>query len=156
MNSPQKRQKNYYSRPKKCDNGVVRQASVSRSKGCTFCHTVLRNNLGQVTHTPLNCFLFSACVCVCAFMGLAAWIKMNDDDDGWYQFNNVSDFYTCSSLMATQVLAGKSSIIGTRNCRHPFQWPISSIIEIRLNTLMNIPAILRNWHITHHRCNNHR
>ena len=46
--------------------------------------------------------------------------------------------------MATQVSGGKSSSIGTRNWRHPFQWPISSITMIRFSIFMNNPAMLRN------------
>jgi len=52
--------------------------------------------------------------------------------------------------MATQVSGGKSSSIGTRNWRHPFQWPIKSITMIRFSIFMNNPAILRNWHTTTH------
>jgi len=57
---------------------------------------------------------------------------------------------TCSSLIATQVLDGNSWSIGTRNCRHPFQWPINSIMQMRLNMRMNMPATLRNYHTEQH------
>lgn len=50
--------------------------------------------------------------------------------------------------MATHVLDGKSCSIGMRNCRHPFQCPINSIIQMRLNIRINMPATLRNWHKT--------
>jgi len=46
--------------------------------------------------------------------------------------------------MATQVSGGKSCSMGTKNCRHPFQCPRSSIIQMRLKMRMNIPATLRN------------
>jgi hypothetical protein len=52
--------------------------------------------------------------------------------------------HTWSSLIATQELAGNPWSIGTRNCRHPDQWPINSIIQIRLNIRMNTLAMLRN------------
>ena len=46
--------------------------------------------------------------------------------------------------MATQELEGKPCIMGTRNCRQPDQWPMSSIIEIRLKMRMNTDAMFRN------------
>lgn len=51
---------------------------------------------------------------------------------------------TCSSLMATQELDGKPCSIGTRNCRQPLQWPMRSIMQIRLKIRMNTEAMLRN------------
>ena len=51
---------------------------------------------------------------------------------------------TCSSLMETHELVGKSCSMGTRNCRQPFQCPISSIRQMRLKMRMNMPAMLRN------------
>lgn len=51
---------------------------------------------------------------------------------------------TCSSLIATQELDGKPCSIGTRNCRHPLQWPMRSIMQIRLKIRMNTEAMLRN------------
>jgi hypothetical protein len=51
--------------------------------------------------------------------------------------------------MATQELGGNPWSIGTRNCRHPDQWPISSIIQMRLNILMNTLAMLRNCNESH-------
>ena len=53
-------------------------------------------------------------------------------------------FITCSSLMATQELDGNPWSIGTKNCRHPLQCPIKSIIQIRLNIRINTEAMLRN------------
>lgn len=46
--------------------------------------------------------------------------------------------------MATQEFDGKPCNIGTKNCRQPDQCPISNIMHIRLNILMNTLAILRN------------
>jgi len=46
--------------------------------------------------------------------------------------------------MATQEFGGNPCSIGTRNCRHPDQWPISSIIQMRLNIRMKTLAMLRN------------
>lgn len=54
------------------------------------------------------------------------------------------EFHTCSSLIATQELDGKPWSIGTKNWRHPLQWPISSIMQIRLNIRIKTDAILRN------------
>lgn len=51
---------------------------------------------------------------------------------------------TCSSLMATHELLGNPWSIGTRNCRQPLQWPIRSIMQIRLKIRMNTDAIFRN------------
>jgi len=51
---------------------------------------------------------------------------------------------TCNSLMATHELLGNPWSIGTRNCRQPLQWPINSIIQIRLKIRMNTDAIFRN------------
>ena len=50
--------------------------------------------------------------------------------------------------MATHVLDGNSCSIGIRNCKQPFQCPINSIMQMRLNIRMNIPATLRNYHTT--------
>ena len=52
---------------------------------------------------------------------------------------------TSSSLIATQLLRGNPCSMGTRNCRHPDQWPTSSIMQIRLNIRMNTDAMFRNW-----------
>lgn len=46
--------------------------------------------------------------------------------------------------MATHELLGNPWSIGTRNCRQPLQWPISSIMQIRLKIRMNTDAIFRN------------
>ena len=58
--------------------------------------------------------------------------------------------HTCSSLIDTHELAGKSCRKGTRNCRHPFQWPSRSIRQIRLKMRINIPATLKNWKRKNH------
>ena len=52
---------------------------------------------------------------------------------------------TSSSFMATQLLRGKPWSMGTRNWRHPDQWPTSSIMQIRLKMRMNTLAMFRNW-----------
>lgn len=52
--------------------------------------------------------------------------------------------FTCSSLMATHEFDGKPCNIGTRNCKHPLQWPINSIIQIKLNIRINTDAIFKN------------
>lgn len=49
--------------------------------------------------------------------------------------------------MATQEFGGNPCSIGTRNCRHPDQWPISSIIQMRLNIRMKTLAMLRNCNV---------
>lgn len=46
--------------------------------------------------------------------------------------------------MATQELLGNPWSMGTRNCRQPLQWPIRSIMQIRLKIRMNTDAIFRN------------
>ena len=51
---------------------------------------------------------------------------------------------TCSSLMATQELGGNPCSMGTRNCRQPDQWPMSSIMQMRLKMRMKTLAMLRN------------
>lgn len=51
---------------------------------------------------------------------------------------------TCSSFIATQEFEGKPCSMGTRNWRHPLQWPISSIMQIRLKIRINTDAMLRN------------
>ena len=51
---------------------------------------------------------------------------------------------TWSSLMATQLSAGKFCIIGTSHCKHPFQCPRSSIRHTRLKIRMNLLATVRN------------
>ena len=51
---------------------------------------------------------------------------------------------TFNSLMVTQQSFGNPCNIGTRNCRHPDQWPINSIIHIRLKILMNTPIEFNN------------
>lgn len=51
---------------------------------------------------------------------------------------------TCNSFIATHEFGGNPCSIGTRNCRHPDQWPINSIIHIKLNIRMNTEAMLRN------------
>lgn len=51
---------------------------------------------------------------------------------------------TCNSLMETQELDGKPCNIGTKNCKQPLQWPIRSIMQIKLKILMKTEAILRN------------
>lgn len=53
-------------------------------------------------------------------------------------------FLTLSSSIETQQSLGKSSNMGTRNCRQPFQWPRSNIRHIKLNIRMNFPATARN------------
>lgn len=53
-------------------------------------------------------------------------------------------FLTVSSLMATHELGGNPCNIGTRNCRHPLQWPMSSIIQIKLKIFMKTEAIFKN------------
>lgn len=52
---------------------------------------------------------------------------------------------TWSSFMATHELEGNPWSIGTKNCRQPLQWPISSIIQIKLNMRINTDAMLRNY-----------
>lgn len=52
---------------------------------------------------------------------------------------------TCNSLIATHEFDGKPWSMGTRNCRHPDQWPIRSIMQMRLKMRMNTLAMLRNW-----------
>lgn len=47
--------------------------------------------------------------------------------------------------MATHEFDGKPCNIGTRNCKHPLQWPIKSIIQIKLNIRMNTDAIFKNY-----------
>jgi hypothetical protein len=54
------------------------------------------------------------------------------------------DLLTWSSFMATHELDGNPWSIGTKNCRQPLQWPISSIIQIKLNMRINTDAMLRN------------
>jgi hypothetical protein len=49
--------------------------------------------------------------------------------------------------MATQEFDGNPCSMGTRNCRHPDQWPISSIIQMRLNIRMKTLAMLRNCNV---------
>jgi len=51
---------------------------------------------------------------------------------------------TCSSLMVTHELGGNPCNIGTRNCKHPLQWPMRSIMQIKLNIFMKTDAMLRN------------
>ena len=51
---------------------------------------------------------------------------------------------TWSSFIDIHELAGKSSSMGTRNWRHPFQCPSRSIRQMRLNIRINIPATLKN------------
>lgn len=46
--------------------------------------------------------------------------------------------------MATQDFGGKPCNIGTRNWRHPDQWPMSNIMEMRLKILMKTEAMFRN------------
>lgn len=53
--------------------------------------------------------------------------------------------FTCNSLMATHEFSGNPCNIGTKNWRHPDQWPMSNIMQIRLNILMNTLAIFKNW-----------
>lgn len=52
--------------------------------------------------------------------------------------------HTCSSLIATHEFDGKPCSIGTKNCKHPLQWPINSIIQIKLNIRINTDAIFKN------------
>lgn len=52
---------------------------------------------------------------------------------------------TCNSLMATQELDGNPWSMGTKNCRHPDQWPMRSIMQIKLKMRMNTPRELMNW-----------
>ena len=52
--------------------------------------------------------------------------------------------------MATQQLGGNPWSMGTRNWRQPDQWPMSSIMQIRLKILMKTLAMLRNWLGTSH------
>ncbi len=49
--------------------------------------------------------------------------------------------------MATQEFEGKPCSIGTRNWRHPDQWPMSSIMQIRLKMRMNTPRELMNCEV---------
>lgn len=51
---------------------------------------------------------------------------------------------TCNSLIATQEFEGNPCNIGTRNWRQPDQWPMSSIMQIKLKIRMNTLAMLRN------------
>lgn len=53
--------------------------------------------------------------------------------------------HTWSSFMATHELEGNPWSIGTKNCRHPLQWPMSNIIQIKLNMRINTDAMLRNY-----------
>lgn len=46
--------------------------------------------------------------------------------------------------MATHEFDGNPCSIGTRNWRHPLQWPIRSIIQIRLKIRINTDAIFKN------------
>ena len=57
----------------------------------------------------------------------------------------VCSVLTFSSLIETQQSLGKPWSIGTRNWRQPDQWPIRSIIQIRLNILINTPIEFNNW-----------
>lgn len=52
---------------------------------------------------------------------------------------------TCNSLMATHELAGNPCKLGTRNCRHPDQCPMSNIMHIKLKILMNTLAMFKNY-----------
>ena len=52
--------------------------------------------------------------------------------------------HTCNSLIATHESEGNPWSIGTKNCRHPDQCPISNIIQIKLNILINTLAIFKN------------
>lgn len=52
---------------------------------------------------------------------------------------------TCNSLIATHELAGNPCKLGTRNCRHPDQCPMSNIMHIKLNILINTLAMFRNY-----------
>lgn len=73
----------------------------------------------------------------------SAWImEVLKDRDG-----HAPRLPTCNSLIATQELAGKPCSMGTRNWRQPDQWPMSSIMQIRLNIRMKTLAIFKN-------CNN--
>lgn len=53
--------------------------------------------------------------------------------------------FTCNSLIATHEFDGKPWSIGTRNCKHPLQWPINSIIQIKLKILIKTEAIFKNY-----------
>ena len=57
----------------------------------------------------------------------------------------VGSVLTLSSSRETQQSLGKFWIIGTRNCRHPFQCPRRTIKQMRLNIRINFPANARNW-----------
>lgn len=46
--------------------------------------------------------------------------------------------------MATHEFDGNPCNIGTKNCKHPLQWPINSIIQIKLNIRINTDAIFKN------------
>lgn len=50
-----------------------------------------------------------------------------------------------SSLIATHELLGKPCNMGTRNWRQPLQWPIRSIIQIRLMIFINTDAIFKKY-----------
>lgn len=52
---------------------------------------------------------------------------------------------TCNSLMATHELAGNPCKLGTRNCRHPDQCPMSNIMHIKLKILINTLAMFKNY-----------
>ena len=56
--------------------------------------------------------------------------------------------HTSNSLIATQLLRGKPCSMGTKNWRHPDQWPTSSIMQIKLKMRMKTLAMLRNWKVT--------
>ena len=51
---------------------------------------------------------------------------------------------TCNSLMATQELDGNPCNIGTKNWRHPDQWPISIMTQTKLKIRMKTPKELKN------------
>ena len=47
-------------------------------------------------------------------------------------------------MIATQELEGNPCNIGTKNWRHPDQWPMRSIMEIKLKILIKTDAMFKN------------
>lgn len=81
-----------------------------------------------------------------------AYLKHQSCDVIWCVFGLVVCFkmltnVTCNSFMATQEFEGNPWSIGTKNCRQPLQWPMRSIIQIKLNMRINTDAMLRNYKI---------
>lgn len=57
----------------------------------------------------------------------------------------VIKYITCNSLIATHELAGNACRLGTRNCKHPDQCPMSNIMQIKLKILINTLAMFKNY-----------